>query len=733
MATSDEIILKIKADTAAALNALQKINKEIGVTGTSAKKSSNDTAVGFAKATIAISAAQKAYDFLAKTMQRAVKDASNLQETQAKFSVVFQDNMEMAESFAQTLVDSYGLSENAAKAMLSHTGDILQGFGMQEKAALELSNTVQKLAVDLVSFSNYHGTTEEASRAITKAMLGEAEALEGLGKKILDDDVKRRAQADGYKLVNGQLDNQARALTVVKLLTEQSLNAMGDFERTSDSWANTMRIVDAKLEDVSASIGQELLPSLTRLAQAFLSGDETTNVFIRALKGVAQMAAVLVDNLTAIINKINTVRSLSSMEDKQKQVNALLGEQTKHIQEYAKVHGLEGKFQSEIVEHMRRRSEYEKSTRGGAATEYEIYKGISSELRTASGQASDMADQAVKSENAFNKTMRVIAGTNQEINKQQEKSTKSIPGKVKGPASAAELKAVEDAKRVAYELQAYSADKDKAEELSAHEKYRKITEAAAKHKEQLLKMGVDYNALMVAAEQEHQDQIAEIRNQAIATNIQNYAGMASQIVGQMQQTFNAYYAMQYGQMDNEYKKKRENIIKNVKDETEQKKQLDALDNDYAEKKKEMQKKQAEQQKALSLMQAIIGTAQAVAMALTAGPIAGPILAGIIGAMGAAQIAMIAATPVPEMAEGGLIMGSSAGTVLRAGEAGRSEAIIPLENEQAMEKLSGIGGTTIVVNVENLWGDDREMAKRLADSIDAELYRMKQDKRSRAFA
>lgn len=81
----------------------------------------------------------------------------------------------------------------------------------------------------------------------------------------------------------------------------------------------------------------------------------------------------------------------------------------------------------------------------------------------------------------------------------------------------------------------------------------------------------------------------------------------------------------------------------------------ALDKKMDDKKKALQKKQAIRDKQMKIASAIMSTAQAVVQALTAGPIAGPILAAIVGGLGAAQIAAIASTPIP-LAKGGLAFG-----------------------------------------------------------------------------
>lgn len=75
--------------------------------------------------------------------------------------------------------------------------------------------------------------------------------------------------------------------------------------------------------------------------------------------------------------------------------------------------------------------------------------------------------------------------------------------------------------------------------------------------------------------------------------------------------------------------------------------------DLEAKQEEMQIKQAKRQKAMNITSAIINTATGVTKTLAEwGWPLGAIFAAIVGAMGAAQIAMIASTPITTGAEEG---------------------------------------------------------------------------------
>jgi hypothetical protein len=117
------------------------------------------------------------------------------------------------------------------------------------------------------------------------------------------------------------------------------------------------------------------------------------------------------------------------------------------------------------------------------------------------------------------------------------------------------------------------------------------------------------------------------------------------------------------------------------------------------------------------------------------PVFGPALA-IAGASsaiiaGMINIAQIKSQTLPEAQEGGIIRPSRAGTLLRAGENNRAEAIIPFENPEAMDKLRGMG-TTINVYVENLMSEDG-MPEKVARRIDEALYTLKRRNQSISFA
>lgn len=77
----------------------------------------------------------------------------------------------------------------------------------------------------------------------------------------------------------------------------------------------------------------------------------------------------------------------------------------------------------------------------------------------------------------------------------------------------------------------------------------------------------------------------------------------------------------------------------------------AINKKYDKEAKQIKRKAAEEEKAIKIMQAVIGTAAAIVNALASGGPAAIALAAAAGIAGAAQIAVIARTPIPKFAKG----------------------------------------------------------------------------------
>lgn len=277
--TLDTLVTYFVSDEDALLRGAKKSAQAVTRFSVSARKSLNTVGKSFIRvgkiAAIAVTAAA------ASVSVASIKLASDAEETQQKFSVVFSSIASDAEDMAKDLQKNYGLARTESKDLLSSTADLLTGFGFSQEAALDLSGEVQRLAVDLASFSNFAGGSKGASEALTKALLGERESVKALGISISEKAVKEEIARLATEGVTFATIEQAKAQAALTIAIRQSQNAIGDFARSQGSFANQTRILRGNITNIAEDIGKFLLPTVTKWTRVL------NNAFILVTEGSA--------------------------------------------------------------------------------------------------------------------------------------------------------------------------------------------------------------------------------------------------------------------------------------------------------------------------------------------------------------------------------------------------------------------------------------------------------------
>jgi hypothetical protein len=189
---------------------------------------------------------------------KLVQQASNLEESQTKVNTVFKNSAFIVDNFAKTSASSFGITKQAALEAAGTFGNLIQAFGIGEGEAANMSVTLLALAADLASFNNT--PIEEAIVALRSGLSGEAEPLKRFGVAINDVRLKQEALNMGLYDGKGALDITAKTQAAYALILKDTNLAQGDFARTSDGFANQMRILQASLSDAATEVGLVLLP-----------------------------------------------------------------------------------------------------------------------------------------------------------------------------------------------------------------------------------------------------------------------------------------------------------------------------------------------------------------------------------------------------------------------------------------------------------------------------------------
>lgn len=675
MATLGELFVNITANT-------DKFDKSIN----ESKKQTDNFSTGVSSMTKNITSLVAGVSVLALVSKlkdvaiASINAASAAQETQAKFNTAFKGIEDDAAAVAEKLATNYGLARQESEQLLAGTADLVKGFGANATQALATSEEIQKLSVDLASYNNLQGGATQASEILTKAYLGERDSLVSLGIKVSEADVKQELLRKGQDKLTGSALMLAKGQATLELATKQSGDAIGDFARTSDSYANVTRRAEAATNDLKVELGRSLLPTATTVKNIYgelvgklgdyLQKQNDIAVAERAREaGIAtrQQELLLVDEQIASNEEYLEVYKRQAYAEELAHGETL--QATTDIIEAlgTKLYRL-NKEKDAIEEVIHARSEQEQKEAEAAAL--------------AVKQAEEAEARALAERNDYNAKLKLIdevidadKSEIEVIDEQIEALNNLVIADQEGKDKRLEaVRILEETKTEIEETAAQEKkDREDKEEKDRLAREAKILEDHIK----LQKQKEDAVANSVAA-------IADI--------------------------YSTFTEIQLNNIESEYQAKIEALDATLLGEEEYNSQVEALEQKQAQEEYDLKLKAFKTQKALDTTDTIISGALAAQRAyssLAGIPVVGPALGVAAAAASAgftiAQVGLINSQPPPAkpaFATGGVVMGQ---TDIIAGE-DRGEVLIgmgakgaPLLNELAErigEQINGSGGTVV---------------------------------------
>lgn len=239
-----------------------------------------------------------------------VEVASSIEEMQNKFDVVFGDMRNEVDKWAQEYSDAIGRNKNDIKTYLADQQNLLVGFGMTRQAGAEMAEQMTSLALDLASFGNMDETA--SVNAMTKAVMGESEAAKTLGA-VLNDSTRAQAMATlGLKGTYDKLDQLTKMQVNYQSILQQSPDAIGDCQRSLDSYESTKKRYIAKLKEIKTIVGQFFLPTYQKILSIGAKGLTMIRDWLQKLTdltdklgGSQRVLSVLAAAFTAMLVAMN--------------------------------------------------------------------------------------------------------------------------------------------------------------------------------------------------------------------------------------------------------------------------------------------------------------------------------------------------------------------------------------------------------------------------------------------
>lgn len=226
--------------------------------------------------------------------------AADFEDALGATDQIFKNASGSVKQWADSLPTYFGIAEKEALEYSNMMGSMLVNIGnLTKKEASEQSAKLIELAGDLTAM--YGGTTADAVRALTGSLKGNNTMLDNYGMAVNDAMIKTKAMEMGLLKQGQQMTLSTKQAATLALIYEQTGAAQGQAAREADGASGSMRTLKTEFTNLGTQIGQQLLPIVTPLIQKLV---EVTSRFSN-LQPETKKTIVIVGALVAAIGPLS--------------------------------------------------------------------------------------------------------------------------------------------------------------------------------------------------------------------------------------------------------------------------------------------------------------------------------------------------------------------------------------------------------------------------------------------
>ena len=215
---------------------------------------------------------------LGKIIGDSIMSGGELEQQLGGVEVVFSEHAEAMKKTAATAYRDMGLSEAEYLAKANKMGALFGGSGFDMSYAASMSQQVMQRAADVASIMGVD--VKDAMEAVTGAAKGNFTMMDNLGVAMNDTTLQAYAQEKGL----GKLETtQQKVSAAMQMFLDKTEYAAGNYARENDTFSGSLTTAKAQLENMTADLGTQLLPTATTLLTMARGGLELITPLVVSL------------------------------------------------------------------------------------------------------------------------------------------------------------------------------------------------------------------------------------------------------------------------------------------------------------------------------------------------------------------------------------------------------------------------------------------------------------------
>ncbi|MCP1226716.1 hypothetical protein NK213_20030, partial [Sebaldella sp. S0638] len=185
--------------------------------------------------------------------------ASEIKELDNVLVQVFERGSREVVKWADSMSTNVGRASFELQQQAAIFGSIFKASGIKTEDLQDMSMVLSQLAADFSSF--YDNDMSEVFTALKSGISGESEPLKRYGIILNETTAAEYALSQGIKTKWREMSEAQKQIIRYNFLMDKTKFIQGDAERTIDSYANQIKVLDAYWDNISRTLGQKFIPA----------------------------------------------------------------------------------------------------------------------------------------------------------------------------------------------------------------------------------------------------------------------------------------------------------------------------------------------------------------------------------------------------------------------------------------------------------------------------------------
>ena len=257
---------------------------------------------------------------IGEQLSTATSNASSIVESENLLRATYNEGADALLNWADKNAEAYGLANASAKQYLSFLTGVLNNTDISSDKLGSMAQNYTRLVGDMASA--YNTEIDDAFQAIRSGIAGNTLAMQRYGIVLSVTNLQQYLQSKGIDTTYRSLDAASKQYVRYAYIMEHTAEIQGDYTRTSESFANSVKTLKNEWNNFLSLLGQYaipvLMPIINALRTAIAYAGEVLK-YLASIYGWEQYTTIAVDYSYQQVENIED--AVDSQEDLTKEVN----------------------------------------------------------------------------------------------------------------------------------------------------------------------------------------------------------------------------------------------------------------------------------------------------------------------------------------------------------------------------------------------------------------------------